>query len=317
MERTAAALRRRLHRLEKRRESLQRESGEEPHCDCADPVDSFYFDSYGKIGIHEVMLKDECRTRAYMDAICTDANREKFKGKVVLDIGCGTGILSLFAARAGAKLVIGVDASDIIKQARRVVSANGFDGVIKLIGGKIEEVELPVQQVDIIVSEWMGYFLVFESMLESVLFARDKWLRPGGLIYPDKFTMNIAAIEGGELKDKNINFWHNVCGFDMSVMKEDAINEPLCTILHAQCVVSDAVQLGGELDVMTLPKGLGSCSRALIPQNDDEYGENDDEYGESGTGNGGAKDPWIPFSMTAARHDFVHGFAVFFDCIFR
>jgi protein arginine N-methyltransferase 1 len=135
-----------------------------------------------------------------MDAICSGSNKEKFKGKVVLDIGCGTGILSLFAARAGAKMVIGVDASGIIKQARRIVSANGFDGVIVLIEGKVEEVELPVAQVDIIVSEWMGYFLVFESMLESVLYARDKWLRPGGLIYPDKFTMNIAAIEAGEEK---------------------------------------------------------------------------------------------------------------------
>ena len=46
----------------------------------------------------------------------------------------------------------------------------------------------------------MGYFLVFESMLESILFARDKWLRPGGLIYPDRFTMHIAAVEAGEAK---------------------------------------------------------------------------------------------------------------------
>lgn len=49
------------------------------------------------------------------------------------------------------------------------------------IRGKIEEVTLPVKQVDIIVSEWMGYVLLYEAMLDSVLFARDKYLAPGGL----------------------------------------------------------------------------------------------------------------------------------------
>ena len=63
----------------------------------------YYFDSYSHFGIHEEMLKDEVRTRSYMNAI--EQNRHLFKGKVVLDIGCGTGILSMFAARAGAKCV--------------------------------------------------------------------------------------------------------------------------------------------------------------------------------------------------------------------
>lgn len=48
--------------------------------------------------------------------------------------------------------------------------------VITLIKGKIEEVELPIDKVDIIISEWMGYCLLYESMLDTVLFARDKWL---------------------------------------------------------------------------------------------------------------------------------------------
>ena len=47
---------------------------------------------------------------------------------------------------------------------------------ITLIKGKVEEVDLPVDKVDIIISEWMGYFLLYESMLDTVLVARDKWL---------------------------------------------------------------------------------------------------------------------------------------------
>lgn len=76
------------------------------------------------------MLKDEVRTMAYRNAIYR--NRALFEGKVVLDIGCGTGILSMFAATAGARLVIGVDMSGIIEQAKVIVAANGLqDSMIK------------------------------------------------------------------------------------------------------------------------------------------------------------------------------------------
>eukprot|EP00887_Chlorella_sp_A99_P003197 scaffold9.g3197.t1 len=71
---------------------------------------------------------------------------------------------------------------------------------VTIIRGKIEEVELPVPAVDIIISEWMGYFLLYESMLDSVLFARDKWLVPGGLIFPDKASIHLVAIEDAEYK---------------------------------------------------------------------------------------------------------------------
>ena len=66
----------------------------------------YYFDSYAHFGIHEEMLKDEVRTGAYKNAILL--NRHLFKDKVVLDVGCGTSILCMFAAKAGAKHVIGV-----------------------------------------------------------------------------------------------------------------------------------------------------------------------------------------------------------------
>jgi protein arginine N-methyltransferase 1 len=60
--------------------------------------------------------------------------------------------------------------------------------------GKIEEVTLPVEKVDIIISEWMGYCLLYESMLETVLFARDKWLAEGGLLFPDKGMLLILLL---------------------------------------------------------------------------------------------------------------------------
>lgn len=68
----------------------------------------------------------------------------------------------------------------------------------------MEEVVLPVDKVDIIISEWMGYFLLYESMLDSVLYARDKYLVKGGLMFPDEATMYIAAIEDQEYKEEKI-----------------------------------------------------------------------------------------------------------------
>lgn len=59
---------------------------------------------------------------------------------------------------------------------------NKLSDKITIIKGKIEEITLPVEKVDIIISEWMGYFLLYESMFDSVLYARDKWLKPEGLV---------------------------------------------------------------------------------------------------------------------------------------
>jgi protein arginine N-methyltransferase 1 len=122
----------------------------------------------------EEMLKDSVRTLSYRNSIYQ--NSHIFANKVVLDVGCGTGILAMFCVKAGAKHVIGVDMSNIIDQAKKIVALNGMGDKITLLKGKMEEVTLPFPKVDIIVSEWMGYFLLYESMLDTVLWARDRYL---------------------------------------------------------------------------------------------------------------------------------------------
>lgn len=113
-------------------------------------------------------------------------------------------IYDRFAVKAGAKHVIGVDMSSIIGKAREIVQANGMSDKITLLQGKMEEVELPFPKVDIIISEWMGYFLLYESMLDTVLYARDNYLNPNGLIFPDKATIYLGAIEDGDYKEEKI-----------------------------------------------------------------------------------------------------------------
>lgn len=92
--------------------------------------DQYYASSYAHFGIHLEMLSDKIRTESYRDAIFKN-QVSTFKGKEVLDLGCGTSILSMFSAKAGAKTVVGVDMSSIIVQATDIVMENGLDGVIK------------------------------------------------------------------------------------------------------------------------------------------------------------------------------------------
>jgi predicted RNA methylase len=137
------------------------------------------------------MLQDVHRTSTYQKAI---NNVKDIQDKIVLDIGCGSGILSTFCALAGAKhgmffnffsryeielfVVYAVDASDVIHLAEKVVKENKLEHKITLLKGKIEDLKLPVDKVDMIVSEWMGTMLICESMISSVLNARKILLQP-------------------------------------------------------------------------------------------------------------------------------------------
>ena len=92
-------------------------------------------------------------------------NAEQFKDKVVIDVGAGTGILSLFAAQAGARKVYAVEASSMARKARSLVKKNSFDHIIEVVEGKIEDIDIP-EKADIIISEPMGFLLLHERMLE-------------------------------------------------------------------------------------------------------------------------------------------------------
>ncbi len=242
----------------------------------------YYWDSYAHFGIHEEMLKDEVRTKAYMNAI--EQNKHLFAGKVVLDVGCGTGILSMFAARAGAAKVFAVECSNIVIQAREIVKDNGMDDVIEVIQGKMEDIELPVDKVDIIISEWMGYFLLYESMLDTVLYARDKWLRKDtGVIMPDKAVLYITAIEDAAYMNDKIDFWDNVYGFNMSTIKKMAMTEPLVDTVDPKSLISNFKPIL-TLDLLT-------CTVADLSFE-------------------------TTFKLKFFRNDFCHALVGFFECAF-
>lgn len=128
----------------------------------------------------------------------------------------------MFAAKAGAARVFGIECSNIVEYAKEIVEINKLDHIITIIKGKVEEVELPdgIEKVDIIISEWMGYCLFYESMLDTVLYARDKWLKQDGMLFPDRATLFVIGIEDRQYKDEKINWWDDVYGFDMSPIRK-------------------------------------------------------------------------------------------------
>ncbi|KFM23394.1 putative protein arginine N-methyltransferase 3 [Auxenochlorella protothecoides] len=224
-------------------------------------VDAAYFESYSFFDIHRDMLSDKARTEAYQAAL--EQNPQLMQGARVLDVGCGTGILSMFAARAGASRVVGVDGSSRIAEvARQNVLANGLGDRVSIVSGRVEAVEeldVPGSKVDVLVSEWMGYALLFESMLDSVLAARDRFLVPGGAILPDQASIYVA---GGGPAAGGLSFWDEVYGFSMA---------PVKGTLQAAAEREALVRLVRAEDLVTEPQNLHTFDLATMSCADQDF----------------------------------------------
>ncbi|KAM0944871.1 putative methyltransferase [Dioscorea sansibarensis] len=164
-----------------------------------------YFCTYAFLYHQKEMLSDRVRMDAYYNAVFRNLNH--FRDKVVLDVGTGSGILAIWCAQAGAKRVYAVEATKMSEHARELVKANSVGDVVQVIEGSIEDVLLP-EKVDVIISEWMGYFLLRESMFDSVICARDRWLKPDGIMYPSHARMWIGPIRSG-LSEQKMNDLEN------------------------------------------------------------------------------------------------------------
>ena len=130
----------------------------------------------------------------------------------------------MFASQAGAKTVYAIDQSEIIYKAMEIANTNSIKN-IKFIKNRLEDAPLPIDKVDIIISEWMGYFLLYEGMLDSVIYARNNYLNEGGILMPNRCNISLVGYGNEESYKHFIQFWKSVYGFDMNCMVGEILRE--------------------------------------------------------------------------------------------
>ena len=161
------------------KESTREDKHQKKRKSSIDGVDLAYFQGYEDPEIHREMLQDEARVEAYRLAL-----NHLSKDKVVIDVGAGTGISSLMAMGTGAKGMYALEYSSIAREAEIAFSKRKDKSKMMVFNGLAEDFSLGTLRADLIVSEWMGYFLINEHMLPSVLAVRNKWLKKDGMVIP-------------------------------------------------------------------------------------------------------------------------------------
>ncbi|XP_040888103.1 histone-arginine methyltransferase CARM1 [Toxotes jaculatrix] len=231
------------------------------------------------------LLQDYLRTATYQRAILV--NETDFRDKVVLDVCCGSGILSFFAIQAGATRVYAVESSPMAKYTQILVQSNSLSERIRVLEGEVEDVICP-DMVDIIVSEPMGYMLLNERLMESFLYAR-KWLKPNGLMFPSCGDIHLAPFSDEQLYFEHYaraSFWQqrSFYGVNLSALHSAAVDEffrqPIVDTFDVQILMARSVK---------------HCINFMEAKEEDLHRME------------------IPFVFTLQQSGLVHGLAFWFD----
>ncbi|MBT5925831.1 MAG: methyltransferase domain-containing protein [Verrucomicrobia bacterium] len=150
------------------------------------------------------MLNDKVRMDAYRTAIF----RSVKPGDVVVDLGAGTGLLSIWAIKAGAKKVYALEKTDAVHLAKEIARANHCSDQIEFVHGNSKEIELH-EKADVLISETLGSFGVDENTLEFTLDARKRFLKPKAVLIPDLIELFVAAVDVPEVYHK-LDYWRHI-----------------------------------------------------------------------------------------------------------
>ena len=167
------------------------------------------------------MALDPVRNKVYFQEL----DRIITPDSVVLDLGAGLGVLGLYAAKLGAKHVYMVEPEAVIKLIPKIARDNGLSDKISCLRGTIEEVTLP-EKVDVIISVFTGNFLLNENLLPSLFQARDKYLKPDGVLLPKAGEMWLTPVSNEKFYTNRISNANNEhYGLDLSALHPFACNE--------------------------------------------------------------------------------------------
>jgi protein arginine N-methyltransferase 1 len=181
------------------------------------------------------MLQDQVRTESYRRAIKQTVR----PGDVVLDLGTGSGALACFACQAGARRVYAIEAEDVIEMAKQICRKNGYQDRVAFVKDHSFRADLP-ERVDVLVTETMGTFGLDEGLLGSVIDARDRFLKPNGVIIPRSLELFTVPVELPGFYQHMVDFWaSNRFGVDFSPVRRYAVNNFHPIRLHEDAFLSD------------------------------------------------------------------------------
>lgn len=214
------------------------------------------------------MLDDAARCSAFDRALQAVVR----PGDVVVDVGSGTGILSFFAARAGASKVWGFEITRIIDMARWFAAQNGLSDRVEFIETDAARHKLDAE-VDVVVGEWVGLFVYDEwRHLDAFARVRDANLRKGGRVVPAAMNVVVAPVEADEPFGRSgSDVWRqDLHGFDFRLpprAQATRQSRPLLANLAPRSLVAP-LQVLQRLDCATEDSSAYAGTRELVFQVD-------------------------------------------------
>lgn len=230
--------------------------------ECAFMTKYFYY--FGKMRSHEGMMNDIGRSETYRKAIM--GNPDNFKDKVIMDVGSGSGLLAFFAIQAGAKKVYAVEAGCMHEVIGMLARANGWGDKVVVINKVLQDMtedDCPLNSVDTMVAETLGTFLFGERGIETMLVARDRFLKPGGAIFPTQATLSIQPFSDSKLFDQQNTrsiFWSGAdfMGINLSTCYERAQVEQMSQVVAS--MVDEQTLVATQHDVVYDFRTLNSAA---------------------------------------------------------
>ena len=196
-----------------------------------------------RIEYHRTLIADRVRNQAFEAAL-----RAVIKKGVttVADIGTGTGLLALMAAKLGAREVFLYEAAEVAGVAAKVLKANGARNCRLIPCHSTEMVDPP--KVDVLVSETLGNYALEEHIIETLADAKKRFLKPGGVLIPRRLEQFVAPVISGRVQAE-FDAW-DATGFDLSAAKAMSLNNIYVRVFAAKELLEgkawDTVDLGTD-----------------------------------------------------------------------
>jgi len=166
------------------------------------------------------MIGDQVRAEAYAAAL----ERTVREGSVVVEIGTGTGVFALLAARLGAARVYAIEIDAAVGLGRELAAANGLGDRVRFLHGRSREIELP-ERADLLFSDLRGVLPLLGEHLPDLADARARYLKPGGRVLPLRDELFAGVVEAEDLYRELVEQWaENHFGFDVGPLRRVLVN---------------------------------------------------------------------------------------------